>query len=99
MFLLRLGLHGGNVGNPEQSGGQHNGGRVEENRSSKEGERGCHCGFVTEPGLFAWVQQDKMLRCGGLQQREGLFPRQPSVETGETVSDAPGRQGAGVFIG
>ena len=35
------------------------------------------------------TKQTKTLRCGGLQQRQGLFTRQPSEEMEEYVSDMP----------
>ena len=35
------------------------------------------------------VKQTKTHRCGGLQQREHLFTRQPSEEVEEYVSDMP----------
>lgn len=40
-----------------------------------------------------------MPRQGGLQQRKGLFTRQPREETGEKISDPPPRmQGLRIFM-
>ena len=45
--------------------------------------------FVTEPGSLCPNFAAKMLGCQSLEQREGLFTRQPSEETGEEISDLP----------
>lgn len=100
MFLLRLCLHGGNAGNagiPEQSGFNI---RRERVGLIKKVSCGCLCGFVTQPDLFAWAQQDKILRCQGLEQRQGLFPRQSREEMGEQASDPfPESEGLRIFTG
>lgn len=55
---------------------------------------------VTNPGSICPHIASQMLRRWGLQQRKGLFARQPSNETGEQVANPPPRrQGTGVFIG
>ena len=45
------------------------------------------CQVVIKSGSLPNGQQLKMPRCQGLQQRKGLFKRQPSGKMGEQVSD------------
>ena len=44
---------------------------------------------VTEPGSFAPCTASQELRCWGCQQRRDTFTRQPSVRTGEQISNLP----------
>ena len=73
-------------------------GRAREGCGEDGGYVGCH--LVTEPGSFDQFAVSQTLRRQDLQQREGLFTRQPSEEKGEQSHiRLPKGQGLEIFMG
>lgn len=83
-FLLRLCLHGGNAGHPEQSGLNI---RWKRTGLVKKVSCGCRCGFVSQV-CFPERSKDKILRGARVWSKGRVYSQgSQGEEMGEQVSD------------